>query len=184
LGALGLPTAAQAQQPFLGEVVCGGWNFCPVGWAECNGQALPISGNDALFQLIGTTYGGDGQSTFALPNLQGRTVIGQGSGPGLTTRDLGEQGGAENVTLSQSQIPSHTHPMTANGVAEKSASPTGKIAGTAPAGAAVYSSSTPNTTLHPGTVVVAGQSQPHNNLQPYLATKCCIAVAGVFPTPN
>ncbi|MFZ2306999.1 MAG: tail fiber protein [Rhodoferax sp.] len=190
LGALGtvapllLPQLAQAQQPYIGEVICGGWNFCPNGWAECNGQLLSIAENDALFTLIGTTYGGDGQTNFAVPNIQGRTMVGQGTGPGLTTKVQGEMSGTETVTLMTTQIPSHTHPMAANAGAEKSASPAGKIVGTAPGSAPVFSSSAPTTTLSASAVGVAGQSQPHNNLQPYLAVKCCISLFGVFPTQN
>lgn len=184
LAGLGWPTAAQAQQPYLGEVICGGWSFCPNGWGECNGQLLSISENDALFNLIGTTYGGDGQSTFALPDIRGRTVVGQGTGLGLTNRTLGDKGGVEEVTLSMQQIPAHTHPMTAFTGGDKSASPTGKYVGAAPGSAPVFSSSAPTATLSPSAVGVAGQSQPHNNLQPYLAVKCCIALFGAYPSQN
>lgn len=174
--------AAHAQTPFIGEVVCGGWNFCPVGWGECNGQLLPISENDALFALIGTTYGGDGQTTFAVPNILGRTMVGQGQGPGLSNKVIGEVGGAESVTLTTNQLPSHTHAMVANTSTEKAASPTGRIMGTTPAGASVFSSSAPNMTLSASAVSSVGGSQPHNNLQPYLAAKCCISLFGVFPS--
>lgn len=184
MSSLGLPTSAWAQQPYIGEVICGGWNFCPNGWGECNGQLINITDNETLFNLIGTTYGGDGQSTFALPNIQGRTMVGQGTGPGLATKTLGEVGGVESVTLTTQQIPAHTHPMAANTGAEKSASPAGKIVGTAPGSAPVFSSAAPSTNLSPTVVGIAGQSQPHNNLQPYLAVKCCISLFGVFPTQN
>lgn len=181
---LTLPLQAQAQAPFAGEVVCGGWTFCPNGWGECNGQVLPITGYAALFQLIGTTYGGDGQSNFALPNIVGRTMVGQSQGPGTSNRVLGETGGSESVTLTTAQMPTHTHAMVANGGAEKSASPTGKIVGVTPGSAPVFSSAAPNTTLNPAAVSFAGQSRPHNNLQPYLAVKCCIALFGIFPIPQ
>lgn len=184
VSSLALPTTAQAQQPYIGEVICGGWNFCPNGWGECNGQLINITDNETLFNLIGTTYGGDGQSTFALPNIQGRTMVGQGTGAGLATKVIGEQGGVESVTLTTQQIPSHTHPLAANAGVEKSASPAGKIVGTAPGSAPVFSSAAPSTNLSPSVVSTAGQSQPHNNLQPYLAVKCCISLFGVFPTQN
>ena len=184
LGALCVTPTADAQQPFIGEVVCGGWNFCPQGWAECSGQLMPIAENDALFALIGTTYGGDGQTTFALPNIQSRTMVGQGQGAGLSSKVIGETGGVESVTLTPSQIPSHTHAMVAHMGAEKSASPTNRIAGPAPISAPVYTGTAPNTTLKASTLSSVGGSQPHNNLQPYLAVKCCISLFGVFPSPN
>lgn len=177
----GLPTVAQAQ-PFLGEVICGGWTFCPSGWTECDGKALDISQNDALYALIGTTYGGDGVTTFAVPNIQSRTMVGQGQGAGLNNKVLGQTGGVESVTLINTQMPGHTHAMAAHDGAEKSATPSGKIAGTSPAGAPVYGAGAPNTVLKPSAVGVAGGSQPHNNLQPYLAVKCCISLTGIFPT--
>jgi microcystin-dependent protein len=181
----GLPTAAQAvPQPFLGEVVCGGWTFCPAGWTECDGKMLDISQNNDLFNLIGTTYGGDGQNTFAVPNIQSRTMVGQGQGIGLNDKALGQTGGAETVTLLNTQMPGHTHPMAAHDGADRAATPSGKIPGTSPAGAPVYGAGAPNTALKPTAVGIAGGSQPHNNLQPYLAVKCCISLTGVFPMPQ
>jgi microcystin-dependent protein len=180
--ALAVPQAAHAGDPFLGEVICGGWNFCPVGWAECNGQLMSIAQNSALFTLLGTTYGGDGQTTFGLPNLQSRTVIGDGQGPGLTNRTQGETGGAETVTITSNTMPTHTHSLTAHDGAEKSASPTGKIMGASPATAKAYSSQATNVQLRPNAMSIVGGSQPHPNLQPYLAVKCCIAVNGIFPS--
>lgn len=171
-----------AEDPFIGEVMCGGWNFCPDGWLDCNGQLISIAENTALYSLIGTTYGGDGQYTFALPNIQGRTMVHQGTGSGLTTRTLGQTGGAETVTLTTNQLPSHSHSVVAHSGAEKSASPTGKIPGTTAAATPVYSSTTPNSTLASGVVGTAGSSHPHNNLQPYLVMKCCIALQGIFPS--
>ena len=185
LGNLCLPLSAHADasQPFVGEISCGGWNFCPSGWLDCNGQVLSIAQNEVLFQLIGTTYGGDGQTTFALPNITGRTMVHQGQGPGLTNRVIGESGGAETVTLTTSQMPVHNHPVAANTGSEKSASPTNRIAGTATA--SVYAAATADSiALAAGTVGNSGGSQPHNNLQPYLAAKCCIALFGIFPSQN
>ncbi|SKA02955.1 Microcystin-dependent protein [Trichlorobacter thiogenes] len=174
-----------AEDPFIGEVMCGGWSFCPNGWLECNGQQLPIAEYDALFSLIGTTYGGDGQYTFALPNIQGRTMVHQGTGSGLTTRTLGQTGGAETVTLTTNQLPSHTHGLSVHSGAEKSASPTGKIPGTTTAATPVYNSTaTSAKTLPSNALSQAGGSQPHNNLQPYLVMKCCISWAGIYPSQN
>jgi microcystin-dependent protein len=185
LAAMTLPAAAQAQEPFIGEVVCGGWDFCPVGWAECNGQLMAISQNTALFALLQSTYvGGNGMTTFALPNIQGRTLLGVGEGPGLTPKVLGEQGGEEQVTLMPSQMPAHSHGVPAHNGAERAATPRDRLLGQAPASAPVYTAAAPDTAMHPAALGVAGGSQPHNNLQPYLVLKCCIATQGVFPSPN
>ena len=173
---------ADPSQPYIGEISCGGWNFCPNGWLACDGQLIPISENETLFNLIGTTYGGDGQTTFALPNLQGRTMIHQGQGSGLSNRVQGETGGVESVTLISLQMPSHNHGVAAHAGTEKAASPTGRIAG--PTASSAYVSSPAGATLAPTAVVANGGSQPHNNLQPYLAVRCCIAQFGIFPSPS
>ena len=172
-----------AHAQFLGELNCGGWNFCPAGWAECNGQTLPIVGNDALFNLIGTTYGGDGQTTFALPNIQGRTLVHVGQGVGLTNRVIGETGGAESVALTTAHLPAHTHSVSVHTGSEKSATPTARIPAVTPPSAPAYSSATVDSSLHTAAVTAAGGSQAHNNLQPYLTMKCCIALQGIFPSP-
>lgn len=196
LGALGvlaplvLPLQAHADTPFVGEVVCAGFNFCPTGYAECNGQFLSISQNTALFSLLGTYYGGNGTTHFAVPDLRGRAMVGQGSGPGLTPKTVGESGGSETVTLIPAEMPGHSHSArahdnSANGATvEKSASPTGNIAGTAPDSAKVYGASTSLVPLHPTAMLLVGGNLPHNNLQPYGTMKCCIAVSGVFPARN
>jgi microcystin-dependent protein len=181
LGTLALSSIAHAD-PFVGEVVCGGWNFCPANWGECNGQLQAIANNTTLFQLIGTTYGGDGQNTFALPNIQGRTVVGTGQGPSLSSRILGEAGGQESVTLTVNQIPIHNHSLAANDGAEKSASPLGRIFGVSPVSAKAYSSNASNVQLSSSAMSIFGGSQPHINLQPYLAVKCCISLFGIFPS--
>lgn len=186
LGNLCLPVSAHADamEPFIGEISCGGWNFCPMGWADCRGQLLPIAENEALFSLIGTTYGGDGQFTFALPNIQGRTVVHQGQGPGLSSRVIGESAGAETASVSTSQMPVHSHQLVAHTGSEKSASPANRIPGTASATTPAYTSSAANTAFAAGRVGTSGGTQPHNNLQPYLAVKCCIAVEGIYPSQN
>lgn len=180
---LGLPQYVYAQQ-FLGEVMCGGWNFCPIGWAECNGQTLSKVDNDALFQLIGTTYGGDGQPGFALPNIQGRSMLGSGQGAGLSNRQPGEAGGVESVTLTIAQMPSHNHTLLAHSGAERSATPIGRVPGVTPATAPAFANGVSNTQLQAGTLSNAGGTQPHDNLQPYLVVKCCISLSGVVPTPD
>lgn len=182
LAALALPQAAQAGDPFLGEVICGGWNFCPRDWAECNGQLMPISQNSALFALLGTTYGGDGQTTFALPDIQSRTVVGDGQGLGLTGRTQGDTGGVESVMITSNTMPQHNHSLYAHDGAEKSASPTGKVMGVSPATAKVYSTQATNVQLRPNAMSLVGGSQPHSNIQPYVAVKCCISLTGIFPT--
>lgn len=184
VGLSAMPMVGQAQvDPFIGEVMCGGWNFCPVGWAECNGQQMSIADNTALFSLLGTTYGGDGQTSFALPNIQSRTVIGMGAGPGLSNRLLGEAAGSETVTLWQGELPNHSHSLQAHSGPEQAATPRDRIPGTAPASAPVYGA-TVNNMLTPAAVSVVGGSQPHNNLQPYLTVKCCIALQGAYPSPS
>jgi microcystin-dependent protein len=182
-GGLALPGAARASgsQPFIGEISCGGWTFCPQGWAECAGQVISIAENDVLFALIGTTYGGDGQVNFALPNLSGRTMIGTGQGTGLSSRTIGESGGTETETLTTAQLPGHTHALKAQSASGDSASPSGKVVAGVAADDARYASSS-NGALAAGAVSVAGSSQSHNNLQPYQAVKCCISLGGIFPS--
>ena len=167
--------------PFVAEIRIFPFNFAPKGWAFCDGQLLPISQNTALFSLLGTTYGGDGRSNFALPNLQGCAAMHPGQGPGLSLRDLGETGGTDTVTLLESEIPSHTHSLAAsNEIGEDS-----KAAGEAMArstGGALYGPvpASPVALAHDA-LPVAGGDQPHNNLMPYLTLSFCIALQGVFP---
>ena len=175
--------ASAAGSPFIGEISCGGWNFCPNGWAECNGQLLDIAENDTLYNLIGTTYGGDGVEKFAMPNLSGRTMIHQGTGSTGTTYAQGQSGGTETVTLTGNQIPIHTHPVLAQTGTGDAASPANKVPASVPAGDSRYATgSTGN--LANTAVGSAGGNQPHNNLQPYLAVKCCISLYGVWPVQN
>lgn len=166
--------------PFVAEIRIFPFNFAPRGWAWCDGQLLPLSQNTALFSLLGTTYGGNGKSNFALPDLQGRSPMHHGQGPGLSLRDLGETGGSETVTLLESEIPSHTHSL--NGVNDSGLqfSPGGAVS----ARANLYRSNpAPNTLVNMSVnaVAPAGGDQPHNNMQPYLTAYFCIALQGVFP---
>ena len=174
--------------PFVAEIriFCG--NFAPVGWAFCNGQILPISQNTALFSLLGTTYGGDGRTTFALPNLQGAFPMhtgGSGAGPGLTLHDLGESSGTGTVTLIASEIPAHTHPPFASADPAASASPVPGSTGPvmlAATSVPVYGALTEPTPLASDAIGPTGANQPHENRQPYLALNFIIALQGIFPS--
>jgi microcystin-dependent protein len=163
-------------EPFLGELKIISWNFPPKGWAFCNGQLLPINQNQALFSILGTTYGGDGMRTFGLPNLQGRTPMHVGNGI-----VLGELGGENTHTLNISEIPAHTHVPSASTNTSTSASPGGNSWGNA--GLASYSTS-PNAAMSPTAVTVTGGNQPHENTQPYLVLNIIIALQGIFPSQN
>jgi microcystin-dependent protein len=168
--------------PFVAEIRIFPFNFPPKGWAFCDGQLLPISQNTALFSLLGTTYGGDGKSNFALPDLQGSAPMHPGQGPGLSLHDLGETGGSETVTLLESEIPVHTHAKRVNpNVAE-----TPNAAGNSLARASSVNAYQTNTNqslvnMSDSAIAPAGGDQPHNNLQPYLTLNFCIAMQGVFP---
>ena len=168
--------------PFIGEIRVVGFNFAPKGWAFCNGQLLPILQNTALFSLLGTTYGGDGRSTFALPNLQGCAPMHPGQGPGLSIHDLGETGGAASVTLLDTEMPAHSHGLKALLTPGTTASPAGASFAKAPGTTSLYgpASGTP-TTLSSQALNVTGGSLPHNNMQPYLTLNFVIAMQGVFP---
>lgn len=171
-------------EPFIAEIRIFAGNFAPRGWAFCNGQLLPISQNTALFSLIGTTYGGDGRSTMALPNLQGRAPMHPGRGPGLTDRRLGERGGVETVALSEAQIPSHSHSL--NGVNDlgESQIPGNDRALARTSGALGYQQNTTSNLvqMNANMLGTTGGSQPHNNLQPYLAINFIIALQGLYPS--
>ena len=166
--------------PFVAEIrmFCG--DFAPSGWALCNGQVLPISQNTALFSLLGTTYGGDGRTNFALPNLQAMSPMGQGEGAGLTPSVLGQAGGAATVTLTTPQIPAHTH--RALGVARVGSSPSPSAGTWAKEGHELYASATSvPMTMNAGALASEGGGQPHNNLPPYLVVTFIIALQGIFP---
>lgn len=167
--------------PFVAEIRIFPFNFAPKGWAWCDGQLLPLSQNTALFSLLGTTYGGNGKSNFALPDLQGRAPMHPGQGPGLSLHDLGETGGSETVSLLESEIPSHSH--TAVGTTEttpKQASPTQGMWG-APERETPFRTPGSPVSMSDGALAPAGGDQPHNNMQPYLTFYFCIALQGVFP---
>ncbi|MCB1634349.1 MAG: phage tail protein [Xanthomonadales bacterium] len=171
-------------QPYIGEIRMFGGNFAPAGWAFCNGQLLSVSENETLFNLIGTTYGGDGVNTFALPDLRGRLAMHAGNGPGLTMRPLAQRGGAEAVTLTNTQLPSHDHgPMRFSSGAGQSNEPTGQVPGNSPS-VDLWIEDTQSTSLDPSTVTSAGGSQPHDNLMPFLCVSFIISLFGIFPSPS
>lgn len=174
-------------EPFIGMVGLFGFNFEPRGWAYCGGQILSIAQNSALFALLGTTYGGNGQTTFALPDLRGRVPIGQGQGPGLTPRTIGEVSGTETVTLLQSQMPAHNHPMTVSATIGTQNNPSEAFLAVATdlneQAINVYGT-TPNSIANPQAIGIAGGTQPHQNMQPYLVMNYCIALEGIFPPRN
>jgi microcystin-dependent protein len=179
------PAASHASiEPFLGELMLTGFNFCPNGWAAAQGQVLPIVTNQALFALLGTYYGGDGETTFALPDLRGRMPIGVGQGSGLTPRTIGEVGGAETITLSTAQMPAHTHAAGASTQVGNSVSPDNALPARKFRTQLYRTGSSADATMAPDAVGVAGQSQPHPNMPPYLAMTWCIALQGIFPSQN
>ncbi len=169
---------------FVAEIRIFPFHFAPTGWAQCNGQLLPISQNTALFSLLGTFYGGDGKSTFALPDLQDAAALFWGQGSGLSLYDLGQTGGSQTVTLLVSELPAHTHTVMA-GTAGGQATPTGLVWGTSSATKAAanfYAPAAPSpVNMNPGALAIAGSSFPHNNMPPYLTLNYCIALQGVFP---
>jgi microcystin-dependent protein len=169
--------------PFVAEIRIFPFNFAPTGWAFCNGQLLPISQNTALFSLLGTFYGGDGKSTFALPNLQGNVPMHTGQGPGLSDHFLGETGGSEFVTLIQSEMPAHSHPVNGTFETDDSTTPVGHGYGQQ---STIYRAPNSNPAsvlvqMAPESLAPNGGSLPHNNMMPYLTLNFCIALQGVFP---
>ena len=164
-------------QPYVGEIRMFGGNFAPAGWLFCDGQQLPIPENETLFNLIGTTYGGDGESTFALPDLRGRIPI--HVGPGFS---LAETGGVETVTLTQAQMPAHTHSVMASTNNTTQTSPSTNVLAT-PTAFDLYRAGATNVAMAPQAVSTTGGSQPHENLQPYLCVSFIISLSGIFPPP-
>lgn len=172
--------------PFIGEIRMFGGNFAPQGWAFCNGALMAISENDTLFTLIGTTYGGDGQSTFALPDLQGRLPVHQGQGPGLSNYVIGQAGGVETVTLTTNQIPNHNHGFIASASTASTTTAQNQTLAQ-PSTIDLYRPATspstpPNATLNAAAVVGAGGSQPHDNVQPFQCISFIISLFGIFPS--
>lgn len=167
-------------EPFIGEIRSFGFNFAPVGWSQCNGQLLPIAQNTALFSILGTTYGGDGRTTFGLPNLQGKVSMGTGQGNDLTDRFLGESGGTETEVLLTQQIPPHNHAANAQAGNGDKPAPAGNFWAQDLGGSKEYGDNGP-AQMTAGAVGVTGGGQPHDNLQPYQVLNYCIALQGIFP---
>jgi len=166
-------------QPFVGQLLLVPYNFNPSGYFFCQGQLIAISEFEALFNLIGTTYGGDGQNTFALPDMRGRTAVGTGTGSTGTSYVIGERAGLEQVTLTTSQLPQHTHGFACSTAAQGSAVPNNAVPASGPS---IYNAGVPSVNFAPGSITMAGGNQPHSNLQPYLVLNWCIAWAGIFPS--
>lgn len=168
--------------PYVGEIRMFAGNFAPAGWAFCNGAILPIAENDTLFNLIGTTYGGDGQQTFALPDLQGRVPVHQGPAPGGSTYVIGERAGVETVTLTTQQLPAHSHPVVASTAGGSTANPQGNVIASSPS-VTLFLADIPSVSLPPSTVTAVGGSQPHENRMPFVAINYIISLFGIFPSP-
>lgn len=172
-------------EPYVGEIRMFAGSFAPAGWAMCQGQLMPISENDTLFNLIGTTYGGDGQETFGLPDLQGRAPVHMGQGPGISQNYvIGEKAGVESVTLTTNQIPIHTHSFVASSDAGQSAQPQNALFALLPTGNLYTQPQQPAVNLNSNMLSAAGGSQPHENIQPYLCITFIISLFGVFPTQS
>jgi microcystin-dependent protein len=167
--------------PFVAEIRIFPFNFAPKGWAFCNGQLLPLSQNTALFSLLGTTYGGNGKSNFALPDMQGNAPMHPGQGPGLSLHDLGEMSGSETVTLLESEIPSHSHAWNASNQDGTDQSPVNELFAGGVGGVSTYAAPSAVQAFNLQTLTPAGSSMPHNNMQPYLTLNFNIALQGVFP---
>ena len=174
---------ADAQTPFIGQIQMFAGTYAPVGWLVCEGQLLPIAEYDALFNLIGTTYGGDGVQTFALPDLRGRVIVSAGQGSGLSNYSVGQTGGAEAVTLTQSQLPAHAHSLSADSLSGTSDTPSGLMPADGPDGVPSFGANTVSA-MGGNAIANAGGGQPHNNVKPHLAIRYIIAVQGIFPSRN
>jgi microcystin-dependent protein len=168
--------------PYVGEIRLFAGNFAPLGWQFCQGQPLQIAENDVLFALIGTTYGGDGETTFNLPNLASRVPMHMGTGPDGQSHQLGELGGTESVTLTVQQIPNHTHPLTASTSQGSDPSPLGNVLATTGGGISLYYEGAVDSNMNAQAIQPAGGSQPHENMQPYLGMNFIISLFGIFPT--
>ncbi len=169
-------------EPYIGQISMVGFNWAPKGWALCNGQLIAVQQNTALFSLLGTTYGGDGRSTFGLPNLQGRAPIHWGNGPGLTPRSIGEVAGEEQVTLISTQMPMHNHSLNVSTEDAGVKNPSNQVLATTTTSA--YVAGPIDGAMNPQAIGMAGGNQPHDNMQPYLAISFIIALQGIFPSRN
>lgn len=179
---LGATAPAHAgAEPFIGEMMLSGYNFCPRNFAQANGQLLPIAQNTALFSLLGTTFGGNGQTTFALPDLRGRSPIGGGQGPGLSNYFLGQTGGQESFTLNVSQMPAHNHLVNATNATADKAGPGDKFLASGANGLNLYSEAAANRTMNSAMIGSAGNGQPVGHRSPFLTMTWCIALQGIFP---
>jgi microcystin-dependent protein len=167
-------------ESYIGQIQAFGFNFAPRNWAFCNGQIMSIAQNTALFSLLGTTYGGNGQTTFALPDLRGRASMHYGQGPGLSNYTIGEQAGSETVTLLITEMPGHNHTLSAASGGKLNNVPAANNFG----GANIYTNASLDSVLDPATIGPAGGSQPHQNMQPYLVLNWCICINGIFPSRN
>jgi len=180
-------TASADGDPWIGEIALVPYNFAPRGWAFCDGQLLPINQNTALFSLLGTQFGGNGQTTFALPDLRGRVPLhvgGSGAGPGLSAYSVGEMGGVENITLIASQMPTHNHLVNASSANGTSDSPSNNIMGKNASGVPQYGTGAPNAAMAAGAIANTGGNQPHENRPPFLGLNYIIALEGIFPSRN
>jgi microcystin-dependent protein len=178
---VGAAPRAEAQDRYVGQLMLVGFGFCPVGWVEANGALLPISEYDVLFTLVGTTYGGDGETTFATPDLRGRVPIGEGAGPGLTGRVLGERGGQESVTLTVPQMPVHTHTHAASTLEANTPNPAAALPARKLRTPLYRGGSPPNTSFDQAAITPAGGSQPHENMPPFTTLRWCISTSGIYP---
>jgi microcystin-dependent protein len=173
--------------PYIGEIRLFGFSRVPNGWLSCDGSLQSISEYDVLFTLLGTTYGGDGQTTFALPDLRGQVPLHNGTGPGLTSRLIGESGGSENVTLVPGQLPAHSHSFSATSLSATATAPGGTVEPGAIAGDTMYVTDLAGATavaMSPSSISTAGGSQPHDNLMPTVTVQYCVAWAGIYPPQN
>ena len=180
-------TGANAQEAILGEVKLFGFNFCPRGYAAAAGQLLPIASNEALFSLYGTFYGGDGRTSFGLPDLRGRVPVAQGQAPGLSAYQIGQRGGAETVTLSINEMPSHNHPMNATNDPADQRRPNGDILAWPEVSIEgeeldIYGNGDPDKVMHPGSIGATGGGQAHENRMPYQVMNWCVATQGIYPS--
>lgn len=172
-------------EPFIGQIIMAGFNFAPRSYALCDGQLLPIAQNTALFSLLGTQFGGNGQTTFGLPDLRGRVPIHQGQGPGLSSKTMGEEAGQETHTLIINEMPMHNHLLMTNNAAGALPAPGGNfIAASSDSNQAHFRPTSDGSSLNPQAIGLAGGSQPHNIMQPYLVVNFCIALEGIFPSRN